>query len=95
MTYPTPREKAEKLYRELWADNGTHSTEFIIAKIADAIQEEREFILTELYTVDSSKILSSSVYYSVSVLCDEKLDRSGALLGRIRERSYALKTIRK
>ena len=38
----TPEERAAKCYREMWAGNGTHSTDFVIAGIARAIREAVE-----------------------------------------------------
>jgi len=54
----TPEERALKCYQELWAGNGTHSEEFVIAGIAKAIREaEAEY--SALYD-STAKLLNSA-----------------------------------
>jgi hypothetical protein len=48
---------------------------------------EIEEILARLYISDEKK----PSYFTVAALCDEVLDRSGALLGRVRDRADAIR----
>lgn len=62
----------------------------IAAAIAGAEQavraDERESILARVYAADEKAALA------VASLCDLEMDRSGGLLGRIRDRAAAIRT---
>ena len=53
-----------------------------ITQLGALLAAEREAILTKLYPTCSA---------AVATLCDEQLDRSGGLLGRVREQAAAIR----
>jgi hypothetical protein len=55
-----------------------------------AFEDKLEDILAQLYAMDCNIVERVSVSWAVAELCDEKLDRSGALLGRVRDRAYEI-----
>ena len=54
-----------------------------------------EYVLAKLYSRDCNSFEHVSVSLAIAHLCDEELDRSGALLGRVRDKAYALAEIEK
>src|SRR4030042_5006565 len=77
------------------------STEFQ-GKRADGLRKKLEesntkleYVLAKLYSRDCNSFEHVSVSLAIAHLCDEELDRSGALLGRVRDKAYALAEIEK
>lgn len=58
------------------------------AAVADAVKAEREDVLARLYEAGG---IGSDTCCLIAQLCDEELDRSGGLLGRVREKAAAIR----
>jgi hypothetical protein len=79
-----------------WLDN-LHNQIVALQKENDALRKQLEesnakleYVLTVIYAKDCNLLEEFSASCAVAQICDEELDKSGALLGRIRDRAYAL-----
>lgn len=52
---------------------------------AEATASEREQLLSRIYAASLIGLSPPPAYAIIGTMCDEELDRSGALLGRIRD----------
>ncbi len=82
MTEPTPEEIAADIRRR--CQFMALSTESFVADAIRAERERLEDMLVKLYVSDPA-------YVAVARLCDEEIDKSGAMLGRVREKAIALR----
>ena len=59
----TSTERANECYKGIWVDNGTHSEEYVIAKIAEAIrlaELDAEKYYKDLYNEVAAKLNSAN-----------------------------------
>ena len=90
MTTPTDTAKAREIALRLDGKN-TIWVETATEIIASALQHERERVLALVYAKDAFSIERMSACLAVALVCDEELDKSGALLGRVRKQAAAIR----
>jgi hypothetical protein len=63
--------------------------DMVLSEVISESNAKLEYVLMRVYAKDCNSTDDVLATDAVSELCDEELDVSGALLGRIRERAYA------